>query len=231
MSRALFLYLLATAALSLRPTRARAEAPAPLVYSFSYASDELAKLQKPPYFRVFPGGLDKDGKDASSSLGTLKAARGESKLYKQEDVKAGLIVVLRRVLFVPRADGDYKAILEGEYNAVQTIVKKETMEKLQRGEATDLVFESDTTKGVRPLGFRIQATTRFRAALKDGHLLFYGGSGESTITHYGLTGTFTYISDTIDLGDSDQGEVIYIGKPVKPKLARSGDPETLPLLN
>jgi hypothetical protein len=175
--------------------------------------------------------MDKDGKDASGSLGTLKAARGESKLYKEEDAKGGLIVVLRRILFLPRTDGDYTAILEGEFNAVRTVVGKKTMQKLLAGQTTDLVFTSDTTKGFRPVGFNIKATTRFRAALKNGDLIFYGGAGESTITHYGLTGTYTYISDTIDLGDSDQGEAIYIGKATKPKLARSGEVETLPLLN
>jgi hypothetical protein len=224
-------YPLAAALLFCMTSTASAEEAAPLAFHFSYASKEAAAAMKPPFFRVFPGGMDKDGKDASGSLGTLKVARGESRLYKEEDAKAGLIVVLRRILFVPRADGDYKAILEGEFNAVQTIVKKETIQQLLAGETTDLVFESDTTKGFRPVGFNIKATTRFRAALKNGDLVFYGGEGESTITHYGLRGTFTYVSDTIDLGDADQGEAIYIGKAVKPRLAKSGEPETLPLLN
>jgi hypothetical protein len=219
------------AALLLAMTHIASAEEGALAFGFRYASKEADAAMKPPFFRVFPGGVDKDGQDASKSLGTLKAARGQSKLYQEEDAKAGLIVVLRRILFIPRADGDYKAILEGEFNAVQTIVKKETMQKLLAGETTDLVFESDTTKGFRPVAFNIKATTRFRAALKNGDLVFYGGAGESTITHYGLTGTFTYVSDTIDLGDSDQGEVIYVGKAAKPRLAKSGEPVTLPLLN
>jgi hypothetical protein len=93
-----------------------------LAFEFSSAKPGGEPGEKFPYFRVFPGGKDKNKQDASGSLNTLKFARGESKLYKDEDAKPGLIVVLRRILFVPLPSGDYKAILEGEYNAVQTRV-------------------------------------------------------------------------------------------------------------
>src|SRR5437762_10948005 len=75
------------------------EKPSILVFSFTHADPEKAKAEPFPFFRVFPGGKDKNGADASRTLSTLKSARGHSLLFKEEDAKPGLIVVLRRILF------------------------------------------------------------------------------------------------------------------------------------
>lgn len=212
---------------------AQAEAPKSeaLAFEFTYAEADKAKAGQIPFFRVFPGGKDTAGNDASRSLGTLKSARGTSKLYRDEDIKPGLIVLLRRVVFLPLATGDYKAILEGEFNAVQTVLKKETMAKLLAGETTDLVFESEATKGVRPVAFTIKAKTTMRAALQDGSLNIFGGEGASTITHYALLGKYVYESAPVALGPLDNLAPVYIGRPSKPKLKASGEPETLPVIN
>lgn len=213
---------------SFAETRERASV---LAFEFSYADPELAKLGKHPYFRVFPDGKDKKGSDASGTLGTLKSARGESKLYTKEDREPGLIVVLRRVVFVPQASGDYRALLEGEYNAVQTVIAKETIAKLLAGETTELVFASEATKGVRPLAFTIKATTTMRAALRDGQLHIFGGEGASTITHYALLGNYVYESDPVPLAPADNRDPVYIGRAAKVKLKAGGQPETLPIIN
>ena len=202
-----------------------------LAFEFTYADPEIAKTGKIPFFRVFPDGKDTAGKDASGTLGTLKSARGESKLYKDEDAKPGLIVLLRRVVFVPQAGGDFKAFLEGEFNAVHTIGTKETMAKLLAGETTDLVFASEATKGIRPLAFTIKAKTTMRATLKDGTLQVFGGEGASTITHYALLGNYVYESDPVALGPIESAEPVYIGRPGKLKFKSTGEPETLPVIN
>lgn len=212
----------------LAESRAKTE---PLAFEFSYADPEIAKDGKIPFFRVFPDGKDTAGKDASGSLNTLKTARGQSKLYKDEDIKPGLIVLLRRVVFVPQADGDYKAILEGEYNAVQTVLTKATMTKLLAGEETELVFASEATKGIRPVGFTIKAKTTMRARLKDGSLQIFGGEGASTITHYALLGNYVYESDPVPLGPAENATPVYIGRNAKLKLKATGEPETLPVIN
>src|SRR6187401_202052 len=84
-----------------------AEKNAVLAFTFTHADVEKAKVEPFPYFRIFPDGKDKNGEDASSTLSTLKVARGQSVLFKEEDAKPGLIVVLRRILFIPLASGDY----------------------------------------------------------------------------------------------------------------------------
>jgi hypothetical protein len=203
----------------------------PLAFAFSHADSEKAKTEQLPYFRVFPDGKDKDGLNANGSLRTLKRARGQSRLYKDEDAKPGLIVVFRRLVLVPQETGNYLAYLEGEFNASKALLKKETMEKLFAGERTELVFESETTKGVRPVAFTVKAKTTFIAEMKDGVLSFFGGKGFSTITHYALTGTYTYESDPVDLGDENNTTPVYIGRPEKVVLKSDGKPETLPVLN
>jgi hypothetical protein len=210
-----------------------AEMPAaePLCFTFMHADPVKAKVEPYPFFRVFPDGKDKNGEDASGTLDTLKFARGESKLYKEHDRQPGLIVVLRRLILLPLASGDYKAILEGEYNAVQTVVDKATMESLLSGKVTDLVFASESTRGVRPVAFTIKAKTVFRAALVDGHLHVYGGEGASTIMHYTFSGTYTYESDPVPLGPKDSSTPIYIGRSSPLKLKRNREPETLPVIN
>ncbi len=207
-----------------------AKKPEVLAFTFSHADPDKAKTEPFPYFRVFPGGKDKKGVDASGTLSTLKAARGESKLYQAEDAKPGLIVVLRRIVFIPQPGGDYQAVFEGEFNAVKLDVPKRTMDKLLRGDTTELLFESETTKGIRPLAFTIKPKTTLRVALRDGKLVILGGKGESTIVHYGLLGTFTYESDPIELAPEENTKPIYIGASTKPKL-KNGQPETLPVLN
>jgi len=202
-----------------------------LAFTFSHADPEKAKAEPFPYFRVFPGGKDKNGVDASGSLSTLKAARGQSVLFKEEDAKPGLIVVLRRILFIPLESGDYRAVFEGEFNASQTTVKQATMKKLLAGEVTEILFECETTKGLRPFAFTIKPKTTFRMVLKDKQLLLNGGQGESTIIHYGLTGTFTYESDVIKFGPADSTKPVYIGKPTEPELDDGGQPVTLPVIN
>jgi hypothetical protein len=180
---------------------------------------------------VFPDGKDKHGVNAEGSLGTLKAARGQSQLYKAEDAKPGLIVVLRRIVFIPQASGDYLAVFEGEFNAVKLVVAKATMDKLLRGETTELLFASETTKGIRPVGFTIKPKTTLRMALREGNLVILGGKGESTIIHYGLTGTFTYESDAIELAPATNTRPVYIGVATKPEVKKNGEVETLPVLN
>ena len=208
-----------------------AEKNAVLAFTFTHADVEKAKVEPFPYFRIFPDGKDKNGEDASSTLSTLKAARGQSVLFKEEDAKPGLIVVLRRILFIPLASGDYRAVFEGEYNAVQTIVKKATLDKLLGGHTTEIAFAGETTKGLRPLAFTVKPKTTFRMALKEGRLLLYGVDGEGTIIHYGLTGTFTYESDKIKIEPANKESPVYIGNPTPPELKRDGDPETLPVIN
>lgn len=219
----------------LAPIAVRAERPldaeAPLAFKFSMPVEKAGDAEKIPFFRVFPGGKDKDGKDASSPLSTLKFARGESKLYQAEDGQPGLIVVLRRLVLVPLAGGDYRAILEGEFNAVETGLPKETMARLLAGKTTDLVFASETKKGIRPVAFKVEATTRLRAAIRDGALVCYGGEGCATITHYGLRRATTYESPPVSLGPQDNTKPVYIGRPVKPALKSDGSPETLPVIN
>jgi hypothetical protein len=218
--------LAATAGLAESPT----SDPTPLAFNFSLPDDDLPEARKLPYFRAFPKGKDKNGKDASSALGTIKLARGESKLYPAEDQQPGLIVVLRRIVFLPLADGDYNAILEGEFNAVQSRVAKKTMEQLRSGERTELVFVSDTTKGVRPVAFRIKATTRLQATLRDGRLLFYSGQGDTSITHFGLIRSTTYESAPVLLEPTDT-RPLYIGHSAKPVLRADGTVETLGVIN
>ena len=212
---------------------ATAEMPAakPLCFTFTHADAAKAKVEPHPFFRVFPKGKDKDGQDATGSLDTLKFARGESKLYTKHDRQPGLIVVLRRLILVPLASGDYKAILEGEYNAVQTVLDKATMQKLLAGKMTDLVFASESTKGIRPVAFTIKAKTIFRAALVDGQLHVFGGEGASTIMHYTFSGTYTYESDRVPLGPAHSSTPIYIGQASQLKLKRDREPETLPIIN
>ncbi|MCE9525116.1 MAG: hypothetical protein K8R36_03570, partial [Planctomycetales bacterium] len=137
----------------------------------------------------------------------------------------------RRILFIPLASGDYRAVFEGEFNAVQTIVKKATVDKLLEGHTTEIVFAGETTRGLRPLAFTVKPKTTFRMALKEGRLLLYGVDGESTIIHYGLTGTFTYESEKVKVEPADKGSPICIGKPTRPELKDDGDPETLPVIN
>jgi hypothetical protein len=202
-----------------------------LAFTFSHADAEKAKAEPFPYFRVFPEGKDKEGADASRTLSTLKSARGRSVLFTEEDAKPGLIVVLRRILFIPLEGGDYRGVFEGEFNAVQTTIKQTSMEKLLRGEVTEILFAGETTKGIRPLAFTIKPKTTFRLALKEGQLLLYGVDGESTIIHYGLTGTFKYESDKVKVEPADKVSPVYIGKPTTPELNRNGEPETLPVIN
>ncbi|MFN0019759.1 MAG: hypothetical protein ACKVP0_16000 [Pirellulaceae bacterium] len=210
---------------------AAAEKNPVLAFTFTHADVEKAKVEPFPYFRIFPDGKDKSGADASSTLSTLKAARGQSALFKEEDANPGLIVVLRRILFIPLASGDFRAVFEGEFNAVQTIVKKATVDKLLGGNMTEIVFAGETTKGLRPLAFTIKPKTTFRMALKEGRLLLYGVDGESTIIHYGLTGTFTYESDKVKVEPADKESPVYIGKPTPPELKDDGEPITLPVIN
>jgi hypothetical protein len=207
------------------------EKNAVLAFTFTHADAEKAKVDPFPFFRIFPEGKDKSGADASRSLSTLKAARGQSELFKEEDAKPGLIVVLRRILFIPLEGGDFRAVFEGEFNAVQTTVKKATMDKLLGGHTTEVVFTGETTKGLRPIAFTIKPKTTLRMSLKDGRLLLYGVDGESTIIHYGLTGTFTYESDKVKVEPADKESPLYIGKPTPPDLKDDGDPETLPVIN
>jgi len=202
-----------------------------LAFTFTHADPVKAQAEPFPYFRVFPGGKDKDGADASRTLSTLKSARGQSVLFKEEDAKPGLIVVLRRILFIPLPNDDCRAVFEGEFNAVETTVKQATMKKLLDGEVTEILFACETTKGVRPLAFTIKPKTTLRVALKDGQLLLYGGQGESTIVHYGFTGTFSYESNIVKLGSEDNKSPVYLGKPTEPKLDSDGEPETLPVIN
>jgi hypothetical protein len=68
-------------------------------------------------------------------------------------------------------------------------------------------------------------------ALKDGKLLLYGGQGESTIVHYGLTGTFTYESEMVKWGPDGNTEPIFVGKPTEPELKGDGEPVTLEIIN
>lgn len=208
-----------------------AEKPSILAFTFAHTDPEKAKVEPLPFFRVFPGGKDKNGADASRTLSTLKSARGHSLLFKEEDAKPGLIVVLRRILFIPLSNDDYRVVFEGEFNAVETTVKQATMKKLLDGDVTEILFACETTKGVRPLAFTIKPKTTLRMALKDGQLLLYGGQGESTIIHYGFTGTFTYESDIVKLGPEDNKSPVYLGKPTEPKLDSDGEPETLPVIN
>lgn len=211
----------------LAETRVKSE---PLAFEFTYADAELAKDGKIPFFRVFPEGKDSKGNDASGTLETLKTARGKSKLYGDEDAKPGLIVLLRRVVFVPLPDGDFQAILEGEFNAVRTTIKQATMAKLLAGEATELVFESKATKGIRPVGFTIEAKTTMQAQLLDGQLRIFGGEGASTITHYALLGNYIYESDPVPLAPAGNKAPVFVGRYAKPKL-KNGLPETLPVIN
>jgi len=213
------------------PAEPAPDKEAPLAFMFSLPEEKEGEAAKIPFFRVFPGGKDKNGKDASSTLATLKLARGESKLYTAEDAKPGLIVLLRRLVLMPLPDGDYRAILEGEFNAVETRLPKTTMERLLAGEETDLIFESETQKGIRPLAFKVEATTKLRAALHMGVLICYGGEGRATITHYGLLRAHTYESPPVSLGPEDDTKPVYIGRPVKPTLKSDGSPETLPIIN
>jgi len=206
-----------------------ADNKAPLAFNFSLPDDK-PEAPKLPFFRAFPGGRDKLGNDASGPLGTIKLARGESRLYPVEDKQAGLIVVLRRIVFVPLEGGDYNAILEGEFNAVQSRVSKKTMDQLRSGERTELLFSSDTTKGIRPVAFRIQATTKLEATLRDGQLLFHSGQGDTTITHYGLRRTTSYQSSPVVLKAEDS-RPLYIGRLSKPVVAKDGTIETLPIIN
>jgi hypothetical protein len=208
-----------------------AEKSSVLAFTIAHADAAKAKVEPYPFFRIFPDGKDKNGENASGTLSTLKAARGQSVLFKEEDAKPGLIVVLRRILFVPLASGDYRAVFEGEFNAVQTIVKKATIDKLLGGDMTEIVFAGETTKGIRPLAFTIKPKTTLRMAFKEGRLLLYGADGEGTIIHYGLTGTFTYESDKIKIEPTDKESPVYIGKPTPPELKDDGEPETLPVIN
>jgi len=208
-----------------------AEKASVLAFTFTHADPEKAKAEPFPFFRVFPGGKDKNGADASRTLSTLKSARGHSLLFKEEDARPGLIVVLRRILFIPLPGDDYRVVFEGEFNAVETTVKHATMKKLLAGEVTEIVFAGETTKGIRPLAFTIKPKTTLRMALKEGQLLLYGGQGESTIIHYGFAGTFTYESDIVKLGPEDNKHPVYLGKPTQPKLDSGGEPETLPVIN
>ena len=226
---------LAIACVVLTGFDAAAETPvntkAPMAFEFSYAEPAPGEEGKYPYFRAFPGGKDKLGNDASRALGTLKFARGQSRLYTKEDAEPGMIVVLRRILFVPLPSGDYEAILEGEYNAVRTLVRKQVIDKLLSGEVTDLVFVSDISKGIRPVAYNVRARTHFRAAMRDGDLHFYGGEGGSAVTHFGLRSTTTYESDPVPLGSPQNTKPVYIGRFVQPKLQSNGRPETLPIIN
>jgi len=200
--------------------------------AFRFTLDEKdTETTKLPFFRVFPDGKDKQGRDASSSLATLKLARGESKLYKAEDAKPGLIVVLRRIVLVPLPSGDYRAILEGEFNAVQTRIAKDTMDKLLAGETTDLVIHSETTKGIRPVAFKVSASTRLRVAIKNDRMLCYGVEGGTTITHYGLLRDSTYESEPVSLEPEKDSQPVFIGLSVPPVVKADGSPETLPILN
>jgi hypothetical protein len=227
--------LLTTAALLIASAAAHAapaaEKPSILAFTFTHTDPEKAKVEPFPFFRVFPGGKDKNGANASRTLATLKSARGHSLLFKEEDAKPGLIVVLRRILFIPLPNDDYRAVFEGEFNAVETVVEHATMKKLLAGEVTEILFAGETTKGIRPLAYTIKPKTTLRMALKDGKLLLYGGQGESTIIHYGLTGTFTFESDIVKLGPEDNKSPLYLGKPTEPKLNSDGEPETLPVIN
>jgi len=219
--------LVASSALAQVPVNTKA----PMAFEFSYAEPAPGQDGKFPYFRAFAGGKDKYGQDASGALGTLKFARGQSRLYTKEDAEPGMIVVMRRILFTPLPNGDYEAILEGEFNAVRTVIRKQVIEKLLAGEVTDLVFVSDISKGIRPVAYNVKATTRFRAAMRDGDLHFYGGEGSSVITHYGLRRSTVYESDSVPLGSDDNTKPVYIGRFVKPKVASNGRPETLPVIN
>jgi hypothetical protein len=210
---------------------AAAEMNAVLAFTITHADAGKAKVEPFPFFRIFPEGKDKNGEDASRTLSTLKAARGQSALFKEEDAKPGLIVVLRRILFVPLASGDYRAVFEGEFNSVQTTLKKVMVDGLLKGDTTEIVFAGETTKGLRPLAFTIKPKTTIRMALKDGRLLLYGADGEGTIIHYGLTGTFTYESDKVKIEPVDKASPVYIGKPTPPELKENGEPETLPVIN
>ena len=229
------LLLIAVAGSMLAASNAAAETPvntkAPMAFEFSYAEPAEQESGKLPYFRAFPGGKDKFGNDASRTLGTLKFARGQSRLYPTEDAKPGMIVVLRRIVFVPLSSGDYEAILEGEFNAVRSVVKKKVVDKLLSGEVTDLVFVSDITKGIRPVAYNVKAKTHFRAAMRNGDLHFYGGEGGSSVTHYGLRSSTTYESAPVPLGSVDNTKPVYIGRFAKPKLRSDGRPETLPVIN
>jgi hypothetical protein len=216
------------------PLTAAAEFPEkqlPLAFQFRAASEKDPDKAPPPFFRVFPGGKDKYGNDASGTLSTIKLARGESKLYEAEDAKAGLIVLLRRLVLVPLADGDYLAVLEGEFNAVQTRLPKQTMEQLLEGHTTDLIFESATTKGIRPIAYKVEASTRLRAVIRDGSLVVFGGEGGASITHYGLRRSTTYESAPVSLGPDDGTKPVYIGRAVKPTLKSNGSVATLPIIN
>lgn len=226
-SRILAVVLLAFVA----PNLPAAEKSTVLAFTFTHADAEKAKVEPFPYFHIFPDGKDKNGVDASSTLGTLKAARGQSTLFKEEDAKPGMIVVLRRIVFIPLPGGEYRGVFEGEFNAVQTTLKKSTMDELLAGHTTEIVFAGETTKGIRPLAFTVKPKTTLRVALKEGRLLLYGVEGKSTIIHYGLTGTFTYESDPVKVEPADKESPLYIGKPTPPELKSDGEPETLPVIN
>lgn len=61
-----------------------------LAFTFTHADPEKAKVEPFPFFRVFPGGKDKAGVDATSSLSWRRLSRGiRRRVQRGSDYREG----------------------------------------------------------------------------------------------------------------------------------------------
>lgn len=181
---------------------------------FAFQFENGEKPPKPPYLRIFPGGKDSLGADVSDTLGTLKWARGKSKLYPTEDAAPGLIAVMRGLAFIPDKSGNgYSAIFEGEFNAVRIAVDKAQMESLLAGRPTELTFFSKVQKGIG-VQFRVESTTKLQVRLEGTQLFVDRATGNCKVTKISFTGKESpHPSDQVVLEKEKGKPTLYTGVP------------------
>lgn len=181
--------------------------------TFSFRFESAGKGSKPPFVRIFPGGKDVTGKDAKSTLDTLKWARGKSVLYPAEDAAPGLIAVMRGISFVADKDGKgYSAVFEGEFNAIKIRVDKKQMETLLTGKPAELTFSSSTEKGFG-IKYKVENATRLLVRLEGDKLFVDKANSSCSITSTGFTGSETFRSAEVAMEKEKGKPCLYQGVP------------------
>lgn len=166
--------------------------------------------------RLYDGGKDKSGKDANSTLNFLKWARGKSKIRPEEDVKPGLILIMRGFKLTPNKDGKtYTLLFLGEFNATRVVLSEETMRNLFAGKQVTWEIKGLTSKTTGVTRYNIETNVTVRVALEGDQLKLFSLDGTGSIETIGFSSKEKYISPTIQLGNPKGQVPIIVGSKAK----------------
>lgn len=116
---------------------------------------------KPPRFVAFSQGTPvNSNEDIQPLLNELIAFRdnayGPSHHYPRQAGEKGIDVLLNCISIVPRKDGQYDAIFYGEFQGVETSLKKSEIEDLLNGKSS--LLHLSATIGIRPYRVSVDLT-------------------------------------------------------------------------